>query len=242
MKPVMKPLFLMKRLPRAIVGEITLIGGVGDRQDKQLCIMSAAAWIAGEEHGDAPECADPLIRRLGIQLNDGGWWTGNEERTRHLMPLAFRVVGTRTDDPDLRRRRSQIAGHRAMTVFLPKALRAAAEHLERRGVLPAQAKKLRDHAAKLETATLECYPLDAHTKEMERAGGLLNEIWRGELWFDDGPIYVASQVCHHSLGAMGETSMGGVGSHVAAAAAHIADREVRQELKRLIEDLVDTKV
>ncbi len=36
------------------------------------CAMEVAAWLAGEEHTDAPVCVSPVLRSFLISANDSG--------------------------------------------------------------------------------------------------------------------------------------------------------------------------
>lgn len=75
--------------------DVVLIGGgIGKREAKTACLMSAVAWLAGLPHSDTPECACAVIRPLAIALNDGNWWRDSAERTAALLPLARRLVGS----------------------------------------------------------------------------------------------------------------------------------------------------
>ena len=71
------------------------------------CLLSAVAWYAGEKDWtDAPECVCPMVRTIGIALNDA--LPSNAERERICGPLIFRVMGTRTDDADVLRERRRV--------------------------------------------------------------------------------------------------------------------------------------
>lgn len=70
------------------------------------CTMEVAAWLAGETHSDRPKCADPDIGQLARCLNDS--IAGDAARTAALRPFVPRIVGTRTDDPNIRQRRSEL--------------------------------------------------------------------------------------------------------------------------------------
>jgi hypothetical protein len=67
--------------------------------------MSANAWYAGENWTDAPRCVDPAIRRLCIYVNDR--LATDADRERVIGPHLMAPLGTRTDDPDVLRRRAE---------------------------------------------------------------------------------------------------------------------------------------
>jgi hypothetical protein len=77
------------RLERAL-DRVELVTGVGTRDAGRMCVMSLVACLAGEDHGDSPGCASPLIRAFAIPLNDN---MPHAVRQR-LKPFAPRIVGT----------------------------------------------------------------------------------------------------------------------------------------------------
>jgi hypothetical protein len=85
------------RLERALE-RVELVTGVGTRDAGRMCVMSLVACLAGEEHGDSPGCASPLIRAYAIPLNDN---MPHAVRQR-LKPFAPRILGTQ-DGQDLAR-------------------------------------------------------------------------------------------------------------------------------------------
>jgi hypothetical protein len=131
-----------------------LIGGAGDRDDGTACLVTAAAWIAGEDAsvGDAPPGVCPVIRRIGIRTNDAGWWDSDEERTEVLLPLAAKIVGTR-GSARLAARRSHLVAQRILTVIAPQRLERIAALIEARQ--PEEAAKLRERAAKMRETKVE---------------------------------------------------------------------------------------
>lgn len=58
-----------------------------------MCALEFAAWLAGEPHGDAPECVDESVKDLMIMINDV---FGPDER-RRLKPYIVRALGTAGD-------------------------------------------------------------------------------------------------------------------------------------------------
>ena len=76
--------------------------GQHDSRDDGMCVMEAVAFIAGEPHSDAPECACPVISAFCRAWNDG--LESDEERAKWLGEFVWRLPGTRaTKDIELRR-------------------------------------------------------------------------------------------------------------------------------------------
>lgn len=92
-----------------------------------LCVMETVAYIAGEPHSDAPECACPVITRAAININDA--MPDDATRTRLLGPLAFRIAGTKAP-LDVMIKRAFIAADYAVRVFAPLTLDARGLHTE----------------------------------------------------------------------------------------------------------------
>jgi hypothetical protein len=65
-------------------------GGIGDPSDGRMCLMSLVAFLAGEQHSDAPGCASPLIQTFAVVVNDH---MPRAARQR-LKPFAPRIIGT----------------------------------------------------------------------------------------------------------------------------------------------------
>jgi regulator of protease activity HflC (stomatin/prohibitin superfamily) len=62
-------------------------------REKGMCAMEWVAYIAGEEHSDAPVCVDPALRRFGIALNDNL----PDDLRQRLRPYLARMIGTAGD-------------------------------------------------------------------------------------------------------------------------------------------------
>ena len=126
------------------IDDIKLIAGMGNRDAKELCVMSLAALIANEPHTDHPVCACPVLTAVAVQLNDGLWWASDDERTVALKPLAAKLVGTRGTDA-LALRRADVFVNLALRVWTPRALDYAAS------IHPIEmhCEVLREHASKL---------------------------------------------------------------------------------------------
>ncbi len=85
---------------------------------KEMCAMEAAAYIAGENWTDSPECVCPVISQFMRSWNDG--LPSNEDRDRLLKPLLPKVIGTR--NKALEERRSYMALDWLIRVHTPRFL------------------------------------------------------------------------------------------------------------------------
>lgn len=121
-------------------------GGHASRNDG-VCLMEAVAYFAGEEHSDRPACACPVLTRYGIGLNDC-MPAAQRQKLKALIPS---LVGTRNEA--LEKRRGYFLAERAMHLFLPIALRQAANAMEK-AELEEHAISLRQHAAILDVVPM----------------------------------------------------------------------------------------
>ena len=80
----------------AMLDTIRLAAGGHDADDGRMCVMEAAAWVAGEEWADHPACVSAVIgafmRRWNDDLDDEG-----RQRLKAFVP---RVIGTAGDGQD----------------------------------------------------------------------------------------------------------------------------------------------
>lgn len=67
-------------------------GSHGGRRDA-MCVMEAAAFIAGEDWTDQPACVSPVIATFLRVWNDD---TMDDDDRQMLVPFTVRVIGTRT--------------------------------------------------------------------------------------------------------------------------------------------------
>ena len=67
-----------------------LVSRIGAREDRELCVMSFVALLAGERHTDRPATACPVIASYVIKINDAIDCDTRQE----LKPLAVRIMGT----------------------------------------------------------------------------------------------------------------------------------------------------
>jgi hypothetical protein len=74
-------------------GILKLKSGSHPNPDAGLCLLEAAAYIAGEPHSDHPQCVDPILGAYGRRLNDR---LGDKDRQK-LKPILPRLIGTAND-------------------------------------------------------------------------------------------------------------------------------------------------
>ena len=96
-----------------------------------MCVMEAAAWIAGEDWTDGPLCVSPLLADFCRRLNDA--W--DDKDRQRLKPFAARVIGTAGDGQD--NARSYLALDWLVRTYTPAWLDLAG--------LSAEAEALRAH-------------------------------------------------------------------------------------------------
>ena len=98
---------------------LSLSSGNHDDFDKGMCVMEAAAYVAGEPWSDHPQCACPVITSFMIAWNDS--LPSNAERDRLLKPLIPDIIDTRST-PAVEEKRSYLALDWLIRVFSPKWL------------------------------------------------------------------------------------------------------------------------
>jgi hypothetical protein len=98
--------------------DYTLSKGSHETREQGLCAMEWVAYIAGEDHSDAPVCVDPVLRRFGIGLND----RLPDDLRQRLRPYLARMIGTANDG--LSQRRAFMVGDWAVRVVAPEAMDA----------------------------------------------------------------------------------------------------------------------
>ncbi len=83
---------------------IVIDGERHPRRGTRLTVLELAAWLAGEPHTDEPESVSPVlrlfVRHLGLGFDD--------DHRQRLKPLATRLVGSRGEPADERRRAWQL--------------------------------------------------------------------------------------------------------------------------------------
>jgi hypothetical protein len=98
-------------------------GSSGDKFARTACLMSAAALLDGRGLTDEYPC--PMVRTIGIAINDTKWWESDEERTRVLMPVATdpRLCASSVDvGYAAQRTRAHRCADMACRVWLPRFL------------------------------------------------------------------------------------------------------------------------
>lgn len=73
-----------------------LSNGSHDSRESGLCAMEWVAYIAGEDHTDAPECVSSVLRTFAIGVNDR--W--DDVQRQKLRPYLARCIGTAGDGRD----------------------------------------------------------------------------------------------------------------------------------------------
>jgi len=114
----------------ALLDTITLDKGGHHSWDDGHCAMEVVAFLAGEGHTDAPECASPVLRDFTMSLNDR-WDTDTRQQLRPYLP---RMIGTARDGKD--EARSYLALDWLIRTYTPTWLDLAG--------LTAEAQELRD--------------------------------------------------------------------------------------------------
>jgi hypothetical protein len=64
--------------------------------EQRMCLLEAAAYIAGEPWSDHPECVSPVLGAFGRQLND----VLPDDQRQKLKPYITRLIGTAGDGLD----------------------------------------------------------------------------------------------------------------------------------------------
>ena len=75
---------------------ITLTPGAHSSRADGVCIMEAAAWLAGEKHSDHPQCVSPVLAGFGRRLNDAL----PDDRRQYLKSFLPRLLNTAGDGRD----------------------------------------------------------------------------------------------------------------------------------------------
>jgi len=98
--------------------------GSHNSPENGACFNELAAILAGKTFNDAPKCVSPVIRRLGMTLND----RLDDDRRQLLRPFVLRSLGTAGDGRDEERRQlcTEWLLHHALPTLLEKADRKTA--------------------------------------------------------------------------------------------------------------------
>lgn len=114
-------------LDPARLAQVTTLGrGAHASREAGLCMVEAAAWVAGEPHADHPACVSPVIAAFCRPWQDD---MDDAARDRWALPLVPVIVGTATTTEDEVTRRF-LCANTAVRVLAPLALRAAGRDAE----------------------------------------------------------------------------------------------------------------
>jgi len=105
----------MTTLARELPSDLILLSG-SHEPDGQMCIMEAAAYVAGEPWTDRPQCVCPMIAAFLRSWNDS--IRDDAHRTALLKPLIPKVVGSRST-PAVELQRSYLAFDWLVRVQVP---------------------------------------------------------------------------------------------------------------------------
>jgi hypothetical protein len=94
---------------------------------KNACVMELVSWVAGEPWSAHPQCTCPVITAFMVAWNDG--LPNDAERSRLLLPLIPKLIGTR-GDKELEARRATMAADWFVRVQTPAWLRLAGLNTE----------------------------------------------------------------------------------------------------------------
>ena len=100
---------------------ITLARGMHDTPGDGMCLLEAAAYLAGEPFSDHPQCVCPVLAAFGRSWNDS---LDDQTRNRLLKPFLPRLLNTRST-PDVQDRRAFMAADWAVRTYTPAWLRLA---------------------------------------------------------------------------------------------------------------------
>lgn len=122
-----KEILELEKLPIEVLPELRLLSGSHNSRAEGLCVMEAAAWLAGQPHSDAPPCVCGSLRDFLMKWNDG--LPSDDDRTRLLVPLIPLIVGT-NHSAALELRRRQEIWKWTLTESTPAWLEASGLHKE----------------------------------------------------------------------------------------------------------------
>ena len=99
---------------------VRLVAGAHPATSKEMCIMEAEAYIAGERHSDHPNCVSPMLAMIARRVND---YMTQEERDEFIAPMLGTFAGTR-GNKDTEIERGYIIVDYHFRIFLPMLLDA----------------------------------------------------------------------------------------------------------------------
>jgi hypothetical protein len=75
-----------------VLDQLVLKHGSHRNPDDGLCLLEAAAYLAGEPHTDHPRCVSPVLASFGIAINDA--WNDNQRQAlRAILPKLLNTAG-----------------------------------------------------------------------------------------------------------------------------------------------------
>jgi hypothetical protein len=83
-------------MPPLELDTLTLAAGSHAETQDAMCVMEAAAYVAGEPWSDHPQCVSPVIAAFLRRWNDDL----NDADRQMLRPYIPRVIGTNTGEKD----------------------------------------------------------------------------------------------------------------------------------------------
>jgi hypothetical protein len=198
----------------------TLKEGSHEDFETGACIMEAVAYVTGEPWSDHPACACPVITTFMISWNDA--LLSDEERTRLLLPLIPKIVGTRGSEA-LESRRATMAADWLVRTHAPAWLRLAGLTAEADAL--AGLPEITDFA---QTPSI-MEPLRASRVAAERkwaaAGDAARDAVRAAAWAAAGTAaWAAAVAAWAAAGTARDAAWGAAGA--AARAAGVAARDV----------------
>lgn len=101
------------RIDTSKLDGLTLAKGAHESVSAGLCLLEAAAYVAGEPHSDHPSCVSHVVGVFGRSLND----VLPDDRRQQLVPLIPELIGTAGDGHD--ERRSYLAWDWLIRTWLP---------------------------------------------------------------------------------------------------------------------------
>jgi hypothetical protein len=195
------------------------------------------------EPTDKLDCACPMLRRLAIYLNDGNWWTDDQERTERLRPLIPLLLDSVGDLDQTKRR-----GMRYLDFWVREITPAIFDRVGKRDISeklrslsPIMDEKTTTHALQvclsISSALDSIFDHDIdRTVELEQAVALVIALGRAlditvalDLIMD---LAVALPLLRALAGVRQITY-----TWIAIASARAADRDLREKLIALFEEL-----
>lgn len=84
---------------------VIVLSAGSHKPGKEMCVMEAASYIAGEPWTDHPDCVQSMVADMCRSLNDH---CSDDFRNEHMTPLVFETVGTAMDLPPNGKREMRI--------------------------------------------------------------------------------------------------------------------------------------